>query len=199
MERIDAMGKNCPQPVMMTKAAVDKGAGELEVLVDNEVAVSNVEKFLRSQGYETTRSGAAGKYSVRGKKTGEAGPAPAVVCTPQLPSGGDYAVLLLSKTIGNESPELGDVLMKAFLGTLAQRKDLPSVVALMNGGVFLALPDHSTCDTLKEIEAKGVKVLVCGTCAKHFGIVDSVGVGGISNMFEITEAVFGASKNVVIG
>ena len=24
MERIDAMGKNCPQPVMMTKAAVDK-------------------------------------------------------------------------------------------------------------------------------------------------------------------------------
>jgi len=29
MERIDAMGKNCPQPVMMTKAVVDKGAAEL--------------------------------------------------------------------------------------------------------------------------------------------------------------------------
>ena len=199
MERIDAMGKNCPQPVMMTKAAVDKGAGELEVLVDNEVAVSNVEKFLRSQEYETTHSGASGQFSVRGKKTGEAGPVPAVVCTPQLPSGGDYAVLLLSKTLGSESPELGDVLMKAFLGTLAQRKDLPSVVALMNGGVFLALPDHSTCDTLKEMEANGVKVLVCGTCARHFGIVESVGVGSVSNMFEITEEVLSASKNVVIG
>ena len=65
MERIDAMGKNCPQPVMMTKAAVDKGAGELEVLVDNEVAVSNVEKFLRSRGYETTRSGASGRPGPR--------------------------------------------------------------------------------------------------------------------------------------
>ena len=108
-------------------------------------------------------------------------------------------MLLLSKTLGNESPELGDVLMKAFLGTLAQRKDLPSVVALMNGGVFLALPDHSTCDTLKEMEANGVKVLVCGTCARHFGIVESVGVGSVSNMFEITEEVLSASKNVVIG
>ena len=49
MERIDAMGKNCPQPVMMTRAAVDKGATELEVRVDNEIAVSNVEKYLRSR------------------------------------------------------------------------------------------------------------------------------------------------------
>ena len=199
MERIDAMGKNCPQPVMMTRAAVDKGATELEVRVDNEIAVSNVEKYLRSRGYEPTRSGAAGTFTVRGKKTGEAGSAPERSCAPQLSVGGDYAVLLLSKTLGNESPELGDVLMKAFLGTLAQRKDLPSVVALMNGGVFLALPDHSTCDTLKEMEANGVKVLVCGTCARHFGIVESVGVGSVSNMFEITEEVLSASKNVVIG
>ena len=199
MERIDAMGKNCPQPVMMTRAAVDKGATELEVRVDNEIAVSNVEKYLRSRGYETTRSGAAGTFTGLGKKTGEAGSAPERICAPQLSVGGDYAVLLLSKTLGNESPELGDVLMKAFLGTLAQRKDLPSVVALMNGGVFLALPDHSTCDTLKEMEANGVKVLVCGTCARHFGIVESVGVGSVSNMFEITEEVLSASKNVVIG
>ena len=70
MERIDAMGKDCPQPVMMTKAAVDKGAGELEVLVDNEVAVSNVEKFLKSRGYETIRYGSEGKFVVHGKKTG---------------------------------------------------------------------------------------------------------------------------------
>ena len=201
MVRIDAMGKDCPQPVMMTRAAADNGAGELEVIVDNQGAVSNVEKYLRSRGYETTRAGAAGRFTVYGRKTGEAVSEAAADCTcsPEAPGGGDYAVLILAKTLGSESPELGDVLMKAFLGTLAQRKDLPRVVALMNGGVFLALPEHSTCDTLKEMEAKGVTILVCGTCAKHFGVTDVVGVGSISNMFEITEAVFAASKNIVIG
>ena len=94
MERIDAMGKNCPQPVMMTKAAVDKGAGELEVLVDNEVAVSNVEKFLRSRGYETTRSGASGQFSVRGKKTGEQGGVP-FCCQDAHGRGPPLSILLL--------------------------------------------------------------------------------------------------------
>ena len=32
---VNAMGKLCPKSVAMTKAALDKGAEELEVLVDN--------------------------------------------------------------------------------------------------------------------------------------------------------------------
>jgi hypothetical protein len=44
-----------------------------------------------------------------------------------------------------------------------------------------------------------VTVLVCGTCTKHFGITDDIAVGQISNMFEITETVFGASKPIVLG
>ena len=38
-------------PVIMTRAAVEKGATELEVLVDNAVAVSNVTRFLEGQGF----------------------------------------------------------------------------------------------------------------------------------------------------
>jgi hypothetical protein len=33
----------------------------------------------------------------------------------------------------------------------------------------------------------------------HFGITENIRVGVISNMFEITEAVFGTSKPIVIG
>jgi sulfur relay (sulfurtransferase) complex TusBCD TusD component (DsrE family) len=69
----------------------------------------------------------------------------------------------------------------------------------MNGGVFLSLPDSSASDTLKEMEAQGTRVLVCGTCTKHFGVTDRVCVGSISNMFEITSEVFAAAKPVVIG
>lgn len=61
------------------------------------------------------------------------------------------------------------------------------------------IEESSVMDTLRKLEAKGTSVLVCGTCTKHFGITDMVRVGVISNMFEITEAVFSADKYIVIG
>ena len=69
----------------------------------------------------------------------------------------------------------------------------------MNEGVRMALKESSARDTLAALEAKGVRILVCGTCTKHFGITDQVTVGVISNMFEISEAIFGASKPIVLG
>ena len=198
MMRIDATGKPCPQPVMLAKAAVDGGAASLEVTVDNPVSASNVTRFLESQGYSVTPGGVVPRLVLKAEKTGEAGPAPTLTC-PISPPTGDYGVLLLSRTLGSESPELGEALMKAFLGTLAQRTPLPSVLALMNGAVFLALKDSSAHETLAEMATKGVQVLVCGTCTKHFDVTDRVAVGTISNMFEITEAVYGTAKPVVMG
>ena len=89
--------------------------------------------------------------------------------------------------------------MKAFIGTLPKADVPPAVIALMNEGVKMSLAENSVCDTLKALEARGVKILVCGTCAKHFGITERVAVGAISNMFEISESVFGAEKPIVLG
>ncbi len=54
MERIDTCGMSCPQPVLMTKKAIDKKPASLEILVDNNVAKGNVERFLNSSGYSMT-------------------------------------------------------------------------------------------------------------------------------------------------
>ena len=69
----------------------------------------------------------------------------------------------------------------------------------MNAGVKLALPESSTFDTLREIEARGTKILVCGTCTNHFGITDKIKVGVISNMFEIAGSLMSADKTIVHG
>ncbi|MFR5880996.1 MAG: hypothetical protein ACLUEQ_09425 [Cloacibacillus evryensis] len=45
----------------------------------------------------------------------------------------------------------------------------------------------------------GTKILICGTCTKHFGITEAITIGTISNMFEISEAVFGTDKPIVLG
>lgn len=49
---IDARGLSCPTPVVMVQQAVKKSAPvSLEVLVDANVAVENITRFARSQGY----------------------------------------------------------------------------------------------------------------------------------------------------
>ncbi|HHW07155.1 MAG TPA: preprotein translocase subunit TatB [Clostridia bacterium] len=48
---VDARGRSCPEPVVMTKAALEAGSTPLEVLVDNEVAKENVTRFAQSRGY----------------------------------------------------------------------------------------------------------------------------------------------------
>ena len=49
---VDAMGDHCPIPVVKTKKALGKlqGAGQIEVLVDNETAMKNVMKMAKSSG-----------------------------------------------------------------------------------------------------------------------------------------------------
>ena len=200
MITVNAVGKACPEPVIMTRAAVEKGAAELEVLVDNAVAVSNVTRFLEGQGFrvqhrENGENG--GEFKLTARREGSAvsaGSAAAADLAPRPQGKARLAVLVAGKTLGREDKELGEVLIKGFLGTLSKLETPPAVLALMNEGVKLALPDASTCDHLKDLERTGTKILVCGTCTNHFGITERVGVGTVSNMFEILEAVTGADK-----
>lgn len=190
---VDARGLPCPQPVLLARNAVTEGSAAFEVWVDNAVSAANVTRFLKNQGYEVSQEarGADILLSALKGETPEANTTPAEM--------GDYGFLLLSRTLGGESPELGEVLMKGFLATLAQKKPLPKVIALMNGAVWLTLPESSAAATLRELERLGVTILVCGTCTKHFSIDEKISVGQISNMFEITETVFDAAKPIVMG
>ncbi|WP_299081230.1 sulfurtransferase-like selenium metabolism protein YedF [uncultured Fretibacterium sp.] len=197
MITVNAVGKACPEPVIMTRAAVEKGAAELEVLVDNAVAVSNVTRFLEGQGFRVQHRENGGEFKLTARRDGAAasvGSAPAAGPAPCNRGGARLAVLVAGKTLGREDKELGEVLIKGFLGTLSKLETPPAVLALMNEGVKLALPDASTCDHLKDLERAGTKILVCGTCTNHFGVTERVGVGTVSNMFEILEAVTGADK-----
>ena len=191
MITVNAVGKACPEPVIMTRAAVEKGATELEVLVDNAVAVSNVTRFLEGQGFRVQHQENGSEFKLTARREGSAVSADSA---PRPQGKARLAVLVAGKTLGREDKELGEVLIKGFLGTLSKLETPPAVLALMNEGVKLALPDASTCDHLKDLERTGTKILVCGTCTNHFGITERVGVGTISNMFEILEAVTGADK-----
>lgn len=51
MNKVDTCGLSCPQPVLMTKKALDKSPEGADIIVDSNVARENVEKFLTNSGY----------------------------------------------------------------------------------------------------------------------------------------------------
>ena len=196
MAKIDARGRSCPQPVMMTKNVVDAGEREVEVLIDNAISASNVQRFLEKNGFHVQIMDDDGTITLRGVKRDGSRPAssPAPQATVSQGKLQDSAVLITRKTLGGSDPELGEVLMKGFLGTLSQMETPPSLLALMNEGVKLAVRDTSSCDHLAALGKKGVRILVCGTCTNHFGITVEIGTGTISNMFEITEGLLSCGR-----
>ncbi len=224
MGKIDARGRSCPQPVMMTKVHVEKGETEIEVFLDNAVSASNVQRYLEKNGYSVRIFDEEGSIIIRASVRSEVSlstdvpPSPSadssvsaasdIPRAPQSAPTADFrpaetaavparcAVLITRKGIGGDDALLGEVLMKGFLGTISQMSPLPSVIALMNEGVHLAMKHTASLDHLSLLEKKGVRILVCGTCTNHFGITSDIGAGVISNMFEITESLLAAGKTL---
>ena len=48
---IDARGRSCPKPVIMTKNALESANEELKILVDSHIAVENITRFVKGKGY----------------------------------------------------------------------------------------------------------------------------------------------------
>ncbi|MDY6428167.1 MAG: sulfurtransferase-like selenium metabolism protein YedF [Synergistales bacterium] len=192
MITVNAMGKLCPEPVIMTKSEIEKGAAELEVLVDNDIAVSNVTRLLEGRGFSVELSRKENERKITAKKTASG----AMASTP-APREKLLAILVAHDILGGNDKELGEVLMKAFLGCISKLSHKPAVMAFMNEGVKLVLPESSACEYIKELEKAGTKILVCGTCTTHFNITDKIAVGTISNMFEIMEMITGADNTLI--
>ncbi|MBD5637105.1 sulfurtransferase TusA family protein [Clostridium botulinum] len=52
--QIDARGVSCPQPVLITKKALENNKEGINVIVDNMTARGNVERFMKNSGYKVT-------------------------------------------------------------------------------------------------------------------------------------------------
>ena len=114
MARIDARGKSCPQPVMMTKTHVDAGEREMEIYLDNAVSASNVQRYLEKNGFRVQIIDEDGTITIHAEKGGmESSPRP--VSPEAAEKLQDAAVLITGKVIGSGDAVLGEVLMKGFL------------------------------------------------------------------------------------
>ena len=60
---VDARGLSCPQPVMLTRQAIQEtGKGTIEVLVDSGTARDNVTRLAKSSGWQVSLETQADGY-----------------------------------------------------------------------------------------------------------------------------------------
>lgn len=107
---------------------------------------------------------------------------------------GDHVISISSDRMGSGADDLGSILIKGFINNIAKVSTLPKKIIFYNAGALLVTEGSPVLDSLKELEDKGVAILVCGTCADFFGIKEKVSVGEISNMPTIMESLSNASK-----
>jgi selenium metabolism protein YedF len=107
-------------------------------------------------------------------------------------------VLVLTDRIGRGDEDLGRVLMRNFLYSLARTEDLPRAVMLMNEGVRLACVGSDSLDDLSLLAEKGVAIRACGTCLDYLGLKEQLTVGEIGAMADSVAALMGADDVVTI-
>lgn len=201
---VNAMGDACPIPVVKTKNAIKEliGAGMVETLVDNEIAVQNLTKMAQQKNYGV-RSEKLGENQYRvimtiGESADEAGAGAVEEETTAeetcMPDGrkGNKVVVISSSYMGTGDDELGAVLMKGFIYALSQQDELPKTILFYNSGAKLACEMSPTLEDLMSLEANGVEILTCGTCLNHYGLTEKLKVGGVTNMYVITEKMMQA-------
>ncbi len=197
---VDARGLACPQPVVLAKQALETDE-KIKVLVDNETALENVKRLGTKLGCEVkVDTGKDGSYEIKLKrKAGWAETKDDAIesCNTESLAFGPFVVVISANTMGRGNDELGAVLIRAFLHTIAEQAQKPDVMIFYNTGVKLTVQGSEVLDDLKQLEKAGVQLLVCGTCLNYFEIKDKLIAGTVSNMYDIAETMSRAGRLLV--
>ena len=201
------MGDTCPIPVIKTQNAIKAltKADEVEVLVDNEVAVQNLTKLAGSMGCGVKSEKKAEKeYRVvitvsedklpEQTEEKESVKESEAVCIPDARK--NTVVVIASDKMGEGEDELGKVLIKGYIYALTQLETLPKTILFYNKGAYLTCEGSASLEDLKSLEAQGVEILTCGTCLNYYGITEKLQVGTVTNMYVIAETMAKADKVV---
>lgn len=196
---VDARGLACPLPVVKAKEAVKsfQEQGVLTVLVDNEIAVQNLQKFAAQKGMDAAGEKKADKeYEVTIQVPSASLAAPSAhaaeedaeveSCSPDARKKG-MLVVLSANVMGTGEEKLGKSLMKAFVFALTKQDILPETILCYNSGAYLTCEGSDSLEDFKALEAEGVNILTCGTCLDFYGIKDKLAVGAVTNMYDIVE------------
>lgn len=212
--KIDAYGKSCPQPVVLAlKALAGLPQGEiLEIKVDNETAVENLKRMAEQKHCDTEieKRSDGWKLSLRPREAAESDlrsetedqrlirelncALPQIAETLHARIAANTVIAFGSAVMGQGDDRLGAQLMKGYIFALTQSEQLPKQLLFFNGGARLTTEGSESLADLQQLSERGVEILTCGTCLDFYGIKEKLCVGGVTNMYAISESLLSADK-----
>ena len=196
---VDACGLSCPQPVVLAKKSLESNK-KVKVIVDNETAMENVKRLAGKFGCSIKVAAKdGGIYEIQIIRGSDFNKDQDFVasCETGAASSGPFVIVISENKMGRGNDELGTVLIKAFLHTVAGQAKKPDVMIFYNTGVKLTVRGSDVLEDLKQLESEGVQILVCGTCLNYFEIKDKLAAGIVSNMYDIVETMSRAGRLLV--
>ncbi|MGL6063639.1 MAG: sulfurtransferase-like selenium metabolism protein YedF [Fusobacteriaceae bacterium] len=181
LKKVNAIGKVCPLPVIMTKNALKEiTEGFLEVTVDNLTASQNIEKLCKEIKMISTLEKKDDLYIIQIEKK---------ILLNEIEEKkedrNNVVVVIDSTEMGKGKEELGKILMKGFIYTLTELETLPTSVILYNAGVLLGVQGSDSEEDLKKLEELGVSIFLCGACTNFYNVTEKIKIGTITNMYNI--------------
>lgn len=185
---IDARNIPCPEPVVMTKKALEKlSGGSLLVLVNTDEACQNVQRFAQNQGCKVTVTRSGNESTIEITKA-ETTMNPGIQRAPIMLIAGDQ--------LGSGDESLGQLLIASLINAIPEAAARPSKMLFINRGVMLTTEGSRVLDTLQQLEKAGVQILSCGTCLNHYQLKEKLKVGQVTNMFDTVNSLLTA-ENVI--
>lgn len=197
MIKVDALGKECPIPVIETKKAIKAltAPDTIEVWVDNTIAVENLKNLAEENNYKVSSEKIAEKQYkiiIEVDKLKDVNSNESCNCC----SGnceGNTVIAIGSETMGCGDEKLGKNLIKAFIYAVSQAEVKPKTMIFYNGGAHITCEGSLSLEDLNNLKAQGVKIITCGTCLDFYGLKEKLKVGEVSNMYDIVSTMEAAS------
>jgi len=191
---VDARGLLCPRPLILTKTALrELPVGEtISILVDNDTSRRNIERFIQDNGAtaQTVEENGVFRIQVNQERSTLSSTPIDSYCSPKVDK--RHVIVIRSRQMGTGPADLGEILLQALINTIEAVSPLPAAILFYNSGIHLTVEGSPLVGPLRSLQAKGVQILVCGTCAEYFQVKEKIQVGTISNMYAILEAMTAA-------
>jgi intracellular sulfur oxidation DsrE/DsrF family protein len=110
----------------------------------------------------------------------------------------ETTILIPRNGMGEGELELQKKLVKTYFALLDENGQLPAVVCFYADGVHLVVDGSPILDTLKSMEEKGVRLIICNTCLNFYDLTEQVRVGIVGGMTDIIEAQRRAVKVITL-
>lgn len=94
--------------------------------------------------------------------------------------------------------DLNMKLIKKYFELILQGNEFPTVITFYTDGVQLVTEGSPVLEQLRQLEEKGVRLIICSTCLDEMKLADKVKIGIVGGMPDIIEAQMRASKVITL-